>query len=87
MHGRDAQDGNVLFSQHLHEKVFRHETRDVCVLHPEVSQPANSPARLVLEPLAFRIRSTSTMGKSESYSCLARVRRISGSVRVRDGSP
>ena len=33
---RRRPEGEVVFSTELHEKVFRHATRDVCVLHPQV---------------------------------------------------
>jgi len=32
---REREGGEVIFSMDLHEKVFRHESRDICVLHPE----------------------------------------------------
>lgn len=35
---RERTGGEVIFSMDLHEKVFRHDTRDVCVLHPENQQ-------------------------------------------------
>ena len=31
---RARSDGAVMFSVALHERVFRHDTRDICVLHP-----------------------------------------------------
>jgi hypothetical protein len=32
---RERDGGQILFSTDLHDKVYRHETRDICVLHPE----------------------------------------------------
>lgn len=32
---RERTEGRVIFSVDLHEKVFRHESRDICVVHPQ----------------------------------------------------